>query len=105
MSKPSARAYFQVHSGNSRCPMQVISSLSRSFICGGPLCFLYPFLYSSFLLNRFQVFVKDLSGNCYSIEVDASELIGEFKVKVEKETGVAIDAQRLIFAGTQIRSF
>ncbi|BFZ14921.1 hypothetical protein BsWGS_17959 [Bradybaena similaris] len=44
---------------------------------------------------RFEVFVKNLDGKTYTIEVDQFETVSAFKQKVGQKLGVAMEQQRI----------
>jgi ubiquitin C len=49
-----------------------------------------------------QIFVKDLIGRTLAFEVEFDQSIRKLKKKIQKETGIELENQRLIFAGFQL---
>ena len=49
-----------------------------------------------------QIFVKNLSGNTITLEVEPNESIASVKKKIELKTKISPGQQRLIFAGKQL---
>jgi len=49
-----------------------------------------------------QMFVKTLTGQTVTYEVDLGETVGYFKLRIEDTEGIHPDDQRLIFAGKQL---
>ncbi len=49
-----------------------------------------------------QIFVKTLVGKSLTIDVSASTTIRQVKEQVNSKEGIAVDEQRLVFAGKQL---
>ena len=49
-----------------------------------------------------QIFVKDLDGKTNTFEVLESDTIWDLKLLIQAKTGIGMNSQRLIFAGTQL---
>ena len=49
-----------------------------------------------------QIFVKTLTGDTLTIEVDGDTTIEQTKMKIQDQNGVPPDLMRLIFAGKQL---
>ena len=49
-----------------------------------------------------QVFVKSLTGKTVAIEMEHAGTVAELKRKVHVKEGIAVDQQRLVYAGKQL---
>ena len=52
-----------------------------------------------------QIFLKTISGNTRTFFVNPSQLVSEFKLKIQNKLGFIPEEQRLIYAGRQLNDF
>ncbi len=59
---------------------------------------------SLLITNPFQVFVKNLSGQTKTYDVDVNETVDQLQTKIYNKERVVKDQQRLIYDGKQLES-
>ena len=55
-------------------------------------------------IKGMQIFVNTLKGQCFALDVQPSDTITAVKNKIRNEKGIALDFQRLLFAGKQLQN-
>ena len=50
-----------------------------------------------------QIFVKSLTGQCMTFDVDRNETIDVIKAKIQEKQGIPQEQQRLIWAGKDLQ--
>ena len=50
-----------------------------------------------------QIFVKSLTGQCMTLDVDRNESIDVIKAKIQEKQGIPQEQQRLIWAGKDLQ--
>ena len=50
-----------------------------------------------------QIFVKSLTGQCMTFDVDRNESIDVIKAKIQEKQGIPKEQQRLIWAGKDLQ--
>jgi len=64
---------------------------------------IFMFLFT-FKVSAMQIFVKTLTGNDITIDVEPNESIADIKLKIQEKLDISPEKQKLIFAGKQLEN-